>query len=128
MLKLQSATLSRIAIIALVPLVAIACVGPVSIRTNPTPETICEQARVGGYLAADARWGVGVRWEINGEVHGVVWPYGYSARREADGVVLLNRAGAVVAREGDRVVAGGSAGDDGVSHPCTDVHAEPPPG
>ena len=128
MLNLQLRTVVRITTIALVSLVAIACVGPVAIQTNPTPETICEQARVGGYLAADARWGVGVRWEMNGEVHGVVWPYGYSARREAGGVVLLDRAGAVVAREGDRVVAGGSVGDDGTSHPCTHVHVEPLPG
>jgi hypothetical protein len=57
---------------------------------------------------------------------GVAWPNGYSARREQDGVVVLvDPTGRIVAREGDRIVAAGADGDDGIAYPECDLEVEP---
>jgi hypothetical protein len=98
--------------------------GPVALRTEPRP-LVCPAARIGGILVADPSFGLG--FAGNGYEYGVVWPDGYSARREHGVVVLLDAAGDVVAREGDRMVAGGTETDDGVGHPCFGIQVEPSP-
>lgn len=62
-------------------------------------------ARMGGTLVADPSFGLAL--QNDGYRDGVVWPYGYSARRESGVIVLLGPSGAVVAREGDRIRAAG---------------------
>ena len=92
----------------------------VAIRTEPAPggsNFICEAAFIGGVLAADPADGLGLRGETRG-VASVVWPFGYSARRESSGIVLLDRSGQKVAREGDTVAMAGALGDDGTAYPC----------
>ena len=92
----------------------------VAIRTEPAaggPNSICEAAFIGGVLAADPTHGLGLRGETHG-VASVVWPFGYAARRESSGIVLLDRSGQVVAREGDTVAMVGAWGDDGTAYPC----------
>jgi hypothetical protein len=94
----------------------------VALRTEPRP-LVCPAARIGGTLVADPRFELG--FAGNGYEYGVVWPHGYSARREHGVVVLIDAAGDVVAREGDRMVAGGTETDDGVGHPCFGIQVEP---
>ena len=95
-------------------------VGPVTIQTmaeNP----VCAAARVAGVLVADPHYGLA--FKADGGVRGVVWPYGYSARRESDGiVVLIDPAGVVVAREGDRIDASGAVGAEGVAFAQCELH------
>ena len=51
----------------------------------------------------------------------VVWPDGYSVRRDGDALVLVNRFGFVMAREGDRIDVGGGVMTDDRFHGCGDV-------
>jgi hypothetical protein len=91
---------------------AVAPVGSVAIQTMPEL-TVCEAARIHGVLAADPHYGLG--FKADGGVSPVVWPHGYSARRESDGiVVLVDAAGNVAAREGDRIEAAGAYNELGV--------------
>jgi len=56
-----------------------------------------------------------------------VWPYGYAARREEDGVVvLIDPSGQVVAREGDTIVAAGAFSDTATYVEC-DLEVNPSP-
>ncbi len=93
--------------------------GPVALHTQ-APSTICQAARVGGVLVADPAYGLAFRG--GDHVVDVVWPNGYSARREQDGVVVLvDPSGRAVAREGDRIEAAGTYGDDGTARPECDI-------
>jgi hypothetical protein len=96
-----------------------AALGPVALQTQPPPgpNELCPAARIGGVLAPDPAYGLGVL-SHDGAVHGVVWPNGYAARRDAGGIVLLDRSSQVVAHEGDEVVMSGVIHDDGVNYPC----------
>jgi len=51
----------------------------------------------------------------------VVWPDGYSVRRDGDALALVNRFGFVMAREGDRIDMGGGVGTDDRFHGCNDI-------
>ena len=57
-----------------------------SIRRRQASE-VCALAAVGGVLAYDTTYGLG--FKSSDHVRAVVWPYGYSARREQDGIVVL---------------------------------------
>ncbi len=96
-----------------------------AIETQPSPGSndVCQVARIGGVLTADPTYGLGVR-DDSGLVHGVLWPYGYSARREPGGIVPIDRSGRIVAREGDNVVMGGVVNADGVHWPCYEPYLE----
>jgi hypothetical protein len=54
----------------------------------------------------------------------VEWPFGYRARLDGSGVVLLDGTGNVVAREHDRVNVGGGLGAGGVWFACGPVTVE----
>lgn len=77
--------------------------------------------RLGGWLVADATYGLALRDKGAGvagaRVAGVFWPFGYTAHRERGGVVLVDRLGRVVATEGDRILMAGVV-IDGLSYPC----------
>jgi hypothetical protein len=84
-------------------------------------------AAVGGVLAYDTTYGLGLKNGNGGRVVVVVWPNGYSARREQDGVVvLIDPSGRTVAREGDRIAAAGALGDTAVYVEC-DLQVNPSP-
>lgn len=103
---------------------ASAPIGPVAIQTQ-APSIICLAARVGGILDYDPTYGLG--FKTGDSVRVVVWPKGYSARREEDGVVvLLDPSGRIVAREGDRIVAAGGNGETAV-FPMCDLEVNPSP-
>ena len=98
--------------------------GPIAIKTE-REGPVCQAARIGGILVPDPTYGLG--FQGGGYEYGAVWPDGYTARREGGKVVLLNAAGELVAREGDRVVAGGAVDSQGAGHACFDIHVEPSP-
>jgi hypothetical protein len=56
----------------------------------------------------------------------VVWPDGYSVRRDGDALALVNRFGFVMAREGDRIDMGGGVGTDDRFHGCNDIVVRAP--
>jgi len=97
--------------------------GAVALQTRPQ-QTICLAARVGGVLVADSNYGLA--YQVDGGVHGVIWPHAYSARRVAGVVFLIDPSGRKLAREGDRIVSAGSYGPDGIALPCGDLQVNPP--
>jgi hypothetical protein len=74
------------------------------------PGMICPSARGGGLLIRHDRSGLGVSDASRTHDRAVQWPPGYSARITAGRAELVAPGGAVVAREGDRVVLGGAGG------------------
>jgi hypothetical protein len=97
----------------------------VAIRTLPEPVTVCNMARIGGTLVADATFGLAL--ENPGYRNGVVWPHGFTARRESGVVLLIGPGGGVVARERDWVQGAGGSGDDAVVLQCN-LRVNPSPG
>jgi hypothetical protein len=97
----------------------------VPIITASEPASACHLARHEGRIAPNAESGIGTAGS-KGTTFSVRWPYGWSGWRDADGVVLLDATGAVVAREGDNVVMGGGIGADVDFYACTGIE-EPGP-
>jgi hypothetical protein len=83
---------------------------------------VCNLMHLGGVLARQPESGLGLRNE-RGDVDPIIWPYGFSAREVGGVALLIDRKGAVAAREGDRVAfAGGlSPNVDGVYEACGGV-------
>jgi hypothetical protein len=107
---------------ALLTACASAPVGPVPINTAP-PGNVCATAAVGGVLSYDSTYGLG--FKSGDRVRVVVWPYGYSARREKDGVVvLIDPSGQIVARDGDHIAAAGAFSDTATYVMC-DLEVNP---
>ena len=99
-------------------------VGPIPINTG-APSNVCAAAAVGGVLVYDSTYGLGFKGSDHVRV--VVWPYGFSARRGQDGVVvLIDPSGRTVAREGDRIAAAGALGDYATFVMC-DLQVNPSP-
>lgn len=85
-----------------------ACGTPVSLRTAAAAVDACDQALLTGELVVSAQSGLAIR---NGDMTTeVLWPFGYTAIREASGIVLRDATGKVVAHEGQRVEMGGGLG------------------
>lgn len=97
--------------------------GPVPLQTQPEA-LVCLAARVSGVLVADATYGLA--YKNGGNVQGVVWPHGYSARRESGVVVLIDPTGRIVAREGDHIVSAGDYDTNDIARPCGDLEVNPP--
>jgi len=96
--------------------------GPVAIHTNPMSGVPCLLVNRGGVLVADPTWGLalaGTDEQGNRRTYGVLWPRGWTARREAGVIVLVGLYGAVLAREGDTVVLDAAGGDP--LTPCTTI-------
>ena len=113
---------SGLRLTALFPVLLSACAGSIALHTlaePPKSTDVCEAASIGGFLAPDAAYGLGLR-DGEGKVHGVIWPYGFTGRRDINGVLLIDPSGNVVAREGDKIAMRGAYGDDGTQHPCSD--------
>jgi hypothetical protein len=94
--------------------------GPVTLVTEPSsdPSAGCSGTEVDGLLMPVPNEGFALF--INGDIHAVRWPFGYSARWQSDGAVLLDRSGAVIAHEADGIRLLGSIAASGVVHPCFD--------
>lgn len=81
---------------------------------------VCRLALGGGELARHPESGLGVKNRL-GDIQPIVWPFGYTARQDRDSAVLVDRVGAIVAREGDLVQFGGGLNLDGVFAACGGV-------
>jgi hypothetical protein len=92
------------------------CAG--QLRTGPqNAGNACDAALISGTLARSEATGLGVRND-DGVVDPVVWPFGFSIRQDLTTVVLIDAAGRTLAREGDRIEAGGGANADGIFAIC----------
>ena len=100
--------LRRIAALALLMAIVAACT--VQLRTASAPSEACMMALFSGRLVSDPQSGLALQ-ASTGEVTQVLWPYGYSARREpTGGTSLLDEKGNVIAHEGDSLEVGGGMG------------------
>jgi hypothetical protein len=107
--------------------------GPVAIKTATHSGGVCQIVGWGGVLVADPTWGLAVMGTEpgsdeppNSHRFGVVWPPGYTARREQGVVVVLDAEGRVAAREGQTMISGNPPTSDGVVHPCAPIEIVPP--
>ena len=91
----------------------------VAIRTAQAGNLACMDALMSGTLARHAGTGLGIT-AADGQQMAVEWPFRYSARVEGGRIVLLDETGKAVAREGDKVQAGGGFGN-AVWHACGPV-------
>lgn len=82
---------------------------------------LCMTAIGGGILARNPRTGLGFGPESGDEVRDVVWAEGYTAWLEGGIATLRDPAGSLVAREGDRVMAGGGLRADGSWFACSSI-------
>lgn len=100
---------------------------PVALRTSSKPagpNEPCPLMAIIGVLAPAPTYGLGLRNEA-GRVVGVIWPFGYSARRDEAGTILFDRLGRGLAQQGDTVqMAGWIDFRDGVAHPCASPELE----
>ncbi len=105
--------------LGVVALLALAgCGAPVGLRTQPAPISACMDALATGVLVSSNLSGLAIRGGGEDGVTEVEWPFGYTARRETLGLLLVDTVGAVVAREGELIQMGGGFGADGVFHAC----------
>lgn len=77
-------------------------------------------ALLSGVLVQEPQSGVGIR-DDNGEVWQVIWPFGYTARVDADRFAILDATGNVLAHVGDRVGVGGGEVGAGVWLGCDGI-------
>jgi hypothetical protein len=90
------------------PTIAVPTQQPVPANGTPPP---CAAAITEGDLVAHEEWGIALNDHDTGGIRRVIWPHGFSARQDGDGLALLDASGAVVARVGDHVrIGGGESG------------------
>lgn len=94
------------------------CGAPVGLRTQPGPISACMDALATGVLVTSNLSGLAIRGGEDGAVTEVEWPFEYTARHDGVGVVLVDSAGQVIAREGQLIQMGGGTSADGVWHAC----------
>lgn len=111
----RSACLALVLSIAAVPIAG--CGAPVALRTQAQPVSACMDALAIGTLVASNRSGLALR-AADGTILEVEWPFGYSARRDAAGLALLDATGVAIAYEGQQVQMGGGSGADSAFHAC----------
>lgn len=88
--------------------------GPVTIQTNPVTCGVSLLVPLYGVLVADGTWGLALMRADEADKpnrYGVIWPHGYSARRERGTIALLDPEGRIVGRAGDQVVLDGTLHD-----------------
>ena len=127
----MNATIRRLGATLLVALAITACSGTpaatvaptdpptVAIRTAPAGNLACMDALMSGTLARHAGTGLGVT-AADGQQMAVEWPFRYSAWVVDGRIVLLDETGKAVAREGDKIQAGGGFGN-AMWHACGSV-------
>jgi hypothetical protein len=94
-----------------------------AIRAAAVPPQACMDALMSGSLERQPQTGLGIGTS-DVDITPVEWPFGYSARVEATGVVLVDEKGNVVAREHDRVNVGGGLGAGEIWFACGPVTVE----
>lgn len=123
----------RIAGVAIVVLALTACSAAQSVPLQTQPPATgaaCDLALLSGRLVPDPGRGLGLEGtdpQGNTHITHVVWPNGYSARQEQDGIVLLDPSGRVVAHQGEYISSAGSVDDQGVAWPCGTIKVSASP-
>jgi hypothetical protein len=108
--------LRRLMGLALAVIVLAGCAG--QLRTSPQDAgNACDAALISGTLARSQATGLGLLGP-DGIVQPVIWPFGFATRVDFTTVVLLDGSGQFVARERDRIEAGGGADAEGVFAIC----------
>ena len=121
---MQSRALIALAVSLFLSVVIAGCSipdGPVAIKTESGKGGDGPCLLVGGVegvLVAEPTWGLTMAGI------GVIWPHGYTARREQGKILLFDRTGNIAAREGDKVNMGNPV-MNGVTTPCTPIHVLP---
>jgi hypothetical protein len=119
-------TTRRFPALALAALMLAGC--SVQLRTAPAPVQGCDEALGSGRLVASTQSGLALA-DGSGRIMPVLWPFGYTARRDATGIALIGQKGEVLAKEGDFVQAAGGTGADGFFAVCDGtVRVVPPSG
>lgn len=104
---MRSIVVSSLAAVAL-----IGC-GEARLLTGPAPgPAACGPAAITGRLIAEPDAGLALLGP-DGRTVRIVWPFGYTARRELLRVILVSPQDADVARDGDVVELGGGGTTDG---------------
>jgi hypothetical protein len=110
----------RLALLVAISLVVSACSVSITTVAPERAESICGSPEGGGYLTTNPQTGLGIL--VGQENHPVIWPVGFSARRNVIGpLMLVDRAGNEVAQEGDLVGMAGGYDQDGVFHVCDET-------
>ena len=102
--------------LALAVIVLAGCVGQLRTSAQNAGDG-CDAALISGVLARSQATGFGILGS-DGGVQPVIWPFGFTMRQDLTTVVLIDATGRTVAREGDRIEAGGGAGGDGIFVIC----------
>ena len=89
----------------------------VQLRTASGPANGCDEALLTGRLITSAASGLAVA-DPGGKVTEMLWPFGYSARRDVSGVALVDDKGRLVAREGEMIHMSGGLGANDVWGAC----------
>lgn len=92
----------------------------IDLRTALEPTKGCYAQWSSGRLAVDPRSGLGIV-APDGSVVDVTWPFGFTARLEPSGAVVIGGDGEIVAREGDLVGFTGGPLPDGSMLACGGV-------
>ena len=100
----------------------------IDLMTAPERAKGCRLQFNEGRLVRHLATGLGII-DSSGNIVGVVWPFGYTARQDDGVATLIASDGRVVAREGEVYgFSGPGPGVDGFIHACDDVVVEPAPG
>ena len=89
----------------------------VQLRTASAPVNACDEALLTGRLVPSAASGLAVA-DPDGKVTEMLWPFGYSARRDVSGISMVDDKGRLVAREGEMVHLTGGLGANDVWGAC----------
>lgn len=95
---------------------------PVGLRTAQQTFDACDEALLAGELIGSTQSGLAVR--DSERVTEVLWPVGYTATREATGLVLRDETGKVLVHEGQRVEMSGGLGANNVWTACAGTITE----
>lgn len=89
---------------AALALLAAACSASLPLQT--LPEVPCAGVDAGEMVVVPLGGSVGLR-APDGESFPAIWPHGFTAQQRADGLVLIDPGGLVVAAAGEQVQIGG---------------------
>lgn len=79
----------------------------VAITVEEQPANACMEALITGRLVPHPDWGLALQAPGGGELSHPIFPFGYTAARQGEAIVLLDENGRLVARVGDTIQSSG---------------------